>query len=53
MEKIKCKIIWPLFLYFIKNEEDDYRNDIYKKEKELKIKYKKIKKFKKIKTIKK
>ena len=49
----KCKISWPLFLYFIKTEEDDYRKDIYNKEKELKIKYKKIKKFKKIKKIKK
>ena len=51
--KNKCKITWPLFLYFIKNEEEDYRNDIYKKEKELKIKYKKIKLFKKVKPIKK
>ena len=29
--KNKCKITWPLFLYFIKNEEKDYRKDIYKK----------------------
>ena len=41
----KCKISWPLFLYFIKSEENDYRKDIYNKEKELKIKYKKIIKF--------
>ena len=45
----KCKISWPLFLYFIKSEENDYRKDIYNKEKELKNKYKKIIKFKKIK----
>ena len=51
--KNKCKITWPLFLYFIKQEEEDYRTDIYNKEKELTIKYKKIKKFKKIKIIKK
>ena len=40
--KNKCKITWPLFLYFIKQEEEDYRTDIYNKEKELTIKYKKI-----------
>ena len=34
--KNKCKITWLLFLYFIKNEEEDYRKDIYKKENELK-----------------
>ena len=50
--KNKCKITWPLFLNFIKQEEEDYRTDIYNKEKELTIKYKKIKKFKKIKIIK-
>ena len=30
--KNKCKISWPLFLYFIKQEEQDYRTDIYNKE---------------------
>ena len=30
--KNKCKITWPLFLYFIKNEEEEYRKDIYNKE---------------------
>ena len=43
--KNKCKISWPLFLYFIKQEEQDYRTDIYNKEKELTVKYRKIKKF--------
>ena len=51
--KNKCKVTWPLFLYFIKNEEDDYRNEIYNNEKGLKNKNKKIFKFKKIKKIKK
>ena len=51
--KNKCKISWPLFLYFIKQEEQDYRTDIYNKEKELTVKYRKIKKFKKIKSYKK
>ena len=51
--KNKCKITWPLFLYFIKNEEEEYRKDIYNKELGLKIKYKKIRKFKRIKQIKK
>ena len=37
--KNKCKITLPLFLYFIKQEEEDYRTDIYNKEKELTIKY--------------
>jgi hypothetical protein len=45
--KNKCKITWPLFLYFIKQEEEDYRTDIYNKETELTVKYRKIKKFKK------
>ena len=51
--KNKCKITWPLFLYFIKNEEEDYRKDIYNNEKGLIIKNKKIRKFKKVKQIKK
>ena len=51
--KNKCKISWPLFLYFIKQEEQDYRTDIYNKETELTVKYRKIKKFKKIKSYKK
>ena len=33
--KNKCKISWPLFLYFIINEEDIYRNECYEKEQEL------------------
>ena len=51
--KNKCKISWPLFLYFLKQEEQNYRTDIYNKEKELTVKYRKIKKFKKIKSYKK
>ena len=42
-----------MFLYFIKNEEEEYRKDIYNKELGLKIKYKKFRKFKRIKQIKK
>jgi len=42
-----------LFLYFIKNEEVEYRKDIYNNEIGLKIKNKKIRKFKRIKIIKK
>ena len=45
--KNKCKISWFLFLYFIKQEEQDYRTDIYNKETELTVKYRKIKKYKK------
>ena len=41
------------FLYFIKNEEDEYRKEIYNNEKGLKNKNKKILKFKKIKPVKK
>ena len=33
--KNKCKISCPLFLYFIINEEDTYRNECYEKEKDL------------------
>ena len=36
--KNKCKISWPLFLYFIKCEEEDYRKEIYNNEKGLKTK---------------
>ena len=50
--KNHCKISWPLFLYFIKKEEEDYRNEIFGNEKELVIKHKKVKKFKRIKILK-
>ena len=36
--KNKCKISWPLFLYFITNEEDIYRTECYEKEQELEYK---------------
>ena len=42
-----------MFLYFIKNEEVEFRKDIYNNEIGLKIKNKKIRKFKRIKIIKK
>ena len=36
--KSKCKISWPLFLYFIKNEENDVKADNYKLENQIEIK---------------
>ena len=48
--KNKCIITWP-FLYFIKKEEEDYKNEIFNLEKELLDKNKKITKFKKTKKI--
>ena len=36
--KSKCKISWPLFLYFIKNEENDVKNANYKLENDVEIK---------------
>ena len=29
-DKSKCKNSWPILLYFIKNEEKDVKEDIYK-----------------------
>ena len=43
--KNRCHITWPLFLYFIKKEENDYRLNIYNKETEPEIKKSKINKF--------
>jgi hypothetical protein len=34
----KNKITWPLFHFFIKEEEEDFRNNIYQLEKNLIIK---------------
>ena len=36
--KSKVKISWPLFLYFIRNEEEDYRNENIKFENSIEIK---------------
>ena len=41
--KSKCKISWPLFLYFIKNEEKDVKNDNYNLENKVEIKLTDIK----------
>ena len=41
--KSKCKISWPLFLYFIKNEEKDVKNDNYNLENKVEIKLADIK----------
>ena len=41
--KSKCKISWPLFLYFIKNEEKDIKEDNYKLENKVEIKFEDIK----------
>ena len=49
--KNKCIITWPLFLYFIKKEEEDYKDEIFNLEKELIDKNKKITKFKKTKKV--
>ena len=48
--KNHCLITWPLFLYFIKQEENDYRTETYNNENELIIQKKKVKKLKKIKN---
>ena len=37
--KNKCLITWPLLLYFIINEENEYRLEIYKNESKLEEKY--------------
>ena len=50
--KNHCKISWPLFLFFIKKEEEDSRMQIYETEKDLVIKGVKVRKFKKVKKIK-
>ena len=36
--KSKVKISWPLFFYFIRNEEEDYRKENIKYENSLEIK---------------
>ena len=41
LRKNKCKITWPLFNYFIKEEENDIKNEIIKYEKQLPKKKKK------------
>ena len=49
--KNKCRISWPLFLYFILHEEDEYRKEIYENESNIEDKYEKniiINKTKKI-----
>ena len=51
--KNHCKISWPLFLYFIKKEEEEYRLKIFNLETELFIKGKKVEKFENVKIIKK
>ena len=51
--KNHCKISWPLFLYFIKKEEEEYRLKIFNLENELIIKGKKVEPFEKVKIIKK
>ena len=33
--KNKCRISWPLLLYFIINEENEYKNNIIKNENEV------------------
>ncbi len=38
-----CLITWPLFLYFIKQKENDYRIETYNNENELVVQNKKIK----------
>lgn len=50
--KNHCLINCPLFLFFFKKVEEEYRNEILIKEKELVIKNKKVKKFKRIKIVK-
>ena len=47
--KNHCLITWPLFLYFMKEEESDYRMETYNNEKGLIVHNKKVKKLKKIK----
>ena len=47
------KISWPLFLYFIKKEEEEYRHKILNLETGLFIKWKNFEKFEKVKIIKK
>ena len=44
-------VFWT-FLYFVKNEESDYRTENYNMENEIIIKNRKIRKFKKIKKVK-
>ena len=39
--KNRCKIIWAIFLYFIKNEENDTKNDIKQLENQIENKGKK------------
>ena len=42
--KNRCKITWPIFLYFIKNKENDKKNDIKQLENQIENKGKKTKK---------
>ena len=44
--KNHCKVSWPLFLYFIKQEEEDYRLENYNLEQTLIIKSENVKKLK-------
>ena len=37
--KSKCRISWPIFLYFILHEEDEYRNELYENESNVEYKY--------------
>ena len=39
--KNRCKITWPIFLYFIKNEDNDRKNDIKQLENQIENKGKK------------
>ena len=43
--KNKCRISWPLLLYFLIQEENEYRNNIYNKEINIDIKNMKLEKF--------
>ena len=43
--KNKCRISWPLLLYFLIQEENECRNNIYNKEINIDIKNMKLEKF--------
>ena len=47
--KNHCLITYPLFLYFIKQKENEYLTETYNNENELIIQNKKFKKLKKLK----